>query len=111
MEDLKDTSKSVRASVSTQRCCGPRVVAELYLKPDLDLGDLPYPSQLGWGDGYETWKWEIGNRVSIMGVVVMDDEGLQWIERSGTSERLCLVGDGTETSQQATAAGAHPVDR
>ena len=67
------------------------------------LGDLPYPNQLGWGDGYETWKWEIGNRVSIMGVVVMDDEGLQWIERSGTNERLCLIGDGTETSQQATA--------
>ena len=65
------------------------------------LGGTPYPSQINWGDGYNSWKWEIGNRVSIMGIAVMDDSGDQWVERSGSEERLCLLGDGSETSQQA----------
>ena len=36
-----------------------------------------------------------------MGIAVMDDSGDQWVERSGSDERLCLLGDGSETSQQA----------
>ena len=31
---------------------------------------------------------------------LMDEDGNQWIERSGSEESVCLLGDGTESSQQ-----------
>lgn len=31
---------------------------------------------------------------------LMDEDGNQWIERSGSEERVCLLGEGTESSQQ-----------
>ena len=29
----------------------------------------------------------------------MDEDGNQWIQRSGSDESVCLLGDGTESSQ------------
>ena len=34
------------------------------------------------------------------GEPVMDESGDQWISRSGSDERVCLLGDGSEASQQ-----------
>ena len=64
------------------------------------LGEVPEPTVLNWGDGYNSWRWNIGWNVSITGEAVMDEDGNQWIERSGSEERVCLLGYGTETSQQ-----------
>ena len=55
---------------------------------------------LNWGDGYNSWRWDIGKLVQITGEAVMDEDGSQWISRSGSDERVCLLGDGTEASQQ-----------
>ena len=38
--------------------------------------------------------------MQITGEAVMDEDGSQWISRSGSDERVCLLGDGTEASQQ-----------
>jgi len=64
------------------------------------LGEIPEPTVLNWGDGYNSWRWSIGWLVEITGEAVMDEDGNQWIERSGSEERVCLLGDGTESSQQ-----------
>ena len=64
------------------------------------LGEAPAPSVLNWGDGYNSWRWDIGKLVQITGEAVMDEDGNQWISRSGSEERVCLLGDGTEASQQ-----------
>lgn len=72
------------------------------------LGEAPDPSFLNWGDGYNSWKWDIGKLVTIYGEAVMDEDGNQWIQRSGSNERMCLLGDGTEASQQESIDG--PID-
>jgi hypothetical protein len=64
------------------------------------LGQAPSPTTLNWGDGYNSWKWDIGKLVTLNGEAVMDEDGNQWIERSGSEEQVCLLGDGTEASQQ-----------
>ena len=64
------------------------------------LGEAPAPSVLNWGDGYNSWKWDLGKLVQITGEAVMDEDGNQWISRSGSDEQVCLLGDGTEASQQ-----------
>ncbi len=64
------------------------------------LGEAPNPNRLNWGDGYNSWKWDIGKLVTINGEATMDEGGDQWIQRSGSDERVCLLGDGSETSQQ-----------
>ena len=64
------------------------------------LGEAPDASVLNWGDGYNSWKWDIGKLVQITGEAVMDENGDQWISRSGSDERVCLLGDGSEASQQ-----------
>jgi hypothetical protein len=72
------------------------------------LGEAPDPSLLNWGDGYNSWKWDIGKLVTIYGEAVMDEDGNQWIQRSGSNERMCLLGDGTEASQQESIG--EPID-
>lgn len=72
------------------------------------LGEAPEPSLLNWGDGYNSWKWDIGKLVTIYGEAVMDEDGNQWIQRSGSNERMCLLGDGTEASQQESIG--EPID-
>ena len=72
------------------------------------LGEAPDPSFLNWGDGYNSWKWDIGKLVTIYGEAVMDEDGNQWIQRSGSNERMCLLGDGTEASQQESIG--EPID-
>lgn len=72
------------------------------------LGEAPDPSFLNWGDGYNSWKWDIGKLVTIYGEAVMDEDGNQWIQRSGSNERMCLLGDGTEASQQESVG--EPID-
>lgn len=72
------------------------------------LGEAPDPSLLNWGDGYNSWKWDIGKLVTIYGEAVMDEDGNQWIQRSGSNERMCLLGDGTEASQQESLG--EPID-
>ena len=57
------------------------------------VGDAPEPNRLNWGDGYNSWKWDIGKLVVINGEAAMDEDGNQWIERSGSDEHLCLLGD------------------
>ncbi len=64
-------------------------------------GPTPTPAALEWGGGFDSWRWEVGKRVSIHGVINESADGSLWIERSGSSERLCLLGDGTEASQLA----------
>tara|TARA_Y100000590_G_scaffold138810_1_gene158966 strand:- start:458 stop:2011 length:1554 start_codon:yes stop_codon:yes gene_type:complete len=64
------------------------------------LGEVPDPVVLNWGDGYNSWRWNIGWKVQITGEAVMDEDGNQWIERSGSEESVCLLGDGSESSQQ-----------
>ncbi|MDP7659187.1 MAG: hypothetical protein QGF77_04480 [Candidatus Thalassarchaeaceae archaeon] len=72
------------------------------------VGDAPEPNRLNWGDGYNSWKWDIGKLVVINGEATMDEDGNQWIERSGSDEHLCLLGDGTEASQQQSIG--EPID-
>ena len=43
----------------------------------------------------------------INGEAIMDEEGNQWIHRSGSDESVCLLGDGTESSQ---TEGQGPLD-
>ncbi len=64
------------------------------------LGDAPPASLLNWGDGYNSWRWDLGKIVQITGEVVADEDGSQWISRSGSDERVCLLGDGTEYLDQ-----------
>ena len=64
------------------------------------LGEAPAPSVLNWGDGYNSWKWDLSKLVQITGEAIMDEDGNQWISRSGSDEQVCLLGDGTEASQQ-----------
>ncbi len=71
------------------------------------LGQAPAPTTLNWGDGYNSWKWDIGKLVVINGEAVMDEDGNQWIQRSGSDESVCLLGDGTESSQ---TEGQGPLD-
>ena len=72
------------------------------------LGQAPEPNTLNWGDGYNSWKWDIGKLVVINGEAVMDEDGNQWIQRSGSEERVCLLGDGSEASQQESIG--EPID-
>ena len=72
------------------------------------LGQAPSPTTLNWGDGYNSWKWDIGKLVILNGEAVMDEDGNQWIERSGSEEQVCLLGDGTESSQQESIG--EPID-
>ncbi|MBT4962072.1 MAG: hypothetical protein HOK23_00195 [Euryarchaeota archaeon] len=67
------------------------------------LGDTPEPTALNWGDGYDSWRWEVGKLVSITGEAVTDEDGNQWVNRSGSIEQVCLLGDGSESSQQENA--------
>jgi len=62
-------------------------------------GPTPAPVALEWGGGFDAWRWEVGKRVNIHGIINESEDGSLWIERSGSSERLCLLGDGTEASQ------------
>ena len=62
-------------------------------------GSTPAPVALEWGGGFDAWRWEVGKRVSIHGIINESEDGSLWIERSGSSERLCMLGDGTEASQ------------
>ncbi|MDP6149440.1 MAG: hypothetical protein QF365_05655 [Candidatus Thalassarchaeaceae archaeon] len=72
------------------------------------LGEAPDPGRLNWGDGYNSWKWDIGRLVTITGEAEMDSDGEQWVYNSGTEERICLLGDGTEASQQESIG--EPID-
>jgi len=72
------------------------------------LGDAPPPSLLNWGDGYNAWRWDLGKMVQLTGEVVADEDGTQWISRSGSDERVCLLGDGTEYLDQLSIG--EPVD-
>ncbi|HJO42341.1 MAG TPA: hypothetical protein QF508_02930, partial [Candidatus Thalassarchaeaceae archaeon] len=69
---------------------------------------VKWTNRLNWGDGYNSWKWDIGKLVVINGEAAMDEDGNQWIERSGSDEHLCLLGDGTEASQQQSIG--EPID-
>ena len=64
-------------------------------------GSTPSPTALEWGGGFDAWRWDVGKRVSIHGIVNESADGSLWIERSGSDERVCLLGDGTEASQLA----------
>ena len=64
------------------------------------LGEAPAPSLLNWGDGYNSWRWDLGKMVQLTGEVIADEDGGQWISRSGSDERVCLLGDGTEYLDQ-----------
>ena len=59
------------------------------------LGEAPDPILLNWGDGYNSWRWDIGKIVRLTGEAITDDDGTSWISRSGSDERVCLLGDGT----------------
>tara|TARA_B100000700_G_scaffold34345_1_gene33196 strand:+ start:179 stop:1738 length:1560 start_codon:yes stop_codon:yes gene_type:complete len=72
------------------------------------LGESPNPNRLNWGDGYNSWKWDIGKLVILNGEAIMDEDGDQWIERSGSEESVCLLGDGSEASQQDSIG--EPID-
>ena len=38
-----------------------------------------------------SWKWDIGKLVILNGEATMDEDGNQWIQRSGSEEQVCLL--------------------
>ena len=72
------------------------------------LGEAPDPILLNWGDGYNSWRWDLGKIVQLTGEAITDDDGTSWISRSGSDERVCLLGDGTESIEQLSIG--EPVD-
>lgn len=72
------------------------------------LGDSPDPVVLNWGDGYNSWRWDLGKMVQLSGEAVTDEDGIDWISRSGSDEKVCLLGDGAESIEQLSIG--EPVD-
>ena len=50
----------------------------------------------------------MGKMVQLSGEAVTDEDGIDWISRSGSDEKVCLLGDGAESIEQLSIG--EPVD-